>query len=110
MLVMCSFVFPKLVRVVFWGELFCPTTTRPKSRLAGLSFTTVPVPFRLTFCGLPGALSVTDNVPVRCPRFVGVKIRSIPQYPPGGRLELQLFLSLKSPVAAMLVMSSVSVP
>jgi hypothetical protein len=36
----------------------------PNLRLVGLNSTTVPVPVRLTVCGLPGALSVIDNVPV----------------------------------------------
>jgi hypothetical protein len=107
---MCSFVFPTLVNLVFWGELFCPTFTVPRSRLAGLSSTTVPTPFRRTVCGLFGALSAIDTIPVRVPRCVGVKVTYIVQLPPDGRRELQLFDSLKSPLATMLVISSVSVP
>ena len=39
----------------------------------------VPVPDRLTVCGLVLALSVTLRVPVRVPRFVGVNATEIVQ-------------------------------
>jgi hypothetical protein len=34
----------------------------------------VPVPLRETVCGLPGALSVTERVPLRLPVALGVKV------------------------------------
>lgn len=46
---------PALVTVTAFGELLWPTFTPPKLRLAGESFTAVPVPIDETFCGLPGA-------------------------------------------------------
>jgi hypothetical protein len=40
---------------------------------------TTPVPLRLTDCGLLLASSVTDNVPVRLPVVIGVKVTVITQ-------------------------------
>jgi hypothetical protein len=70
----------------------------------------VPIPFRLTVCGLPGALSVIDNVPIRLPIFVGLKITLIVQLAPAATLESQVFVWLKSPLATMLVIMSAAVP
>jgi hypothetical protein len=42
----------------------------------------VPVPDRLAVCGLPGALSEMDKVPVRVPSAVGVKVTEIAQLAP----------------------------
>ena len=80
-----------------------------KARLVGLNSTTVPVPFRLTFCGLPGALSVIDTAPVRVPICVGLNVTLIVQLAPAGRLEPHVF-GLKSPLATMLVILSAIVP
>ena len=43
----------------------------------------VPVPVKATFCGLPEALSVNVNVPVRLPAAVGVNFTLIVQLAPG---------------------------
>src|SRR5690348_230549 len=62
----------------------------------------VPVPVRLTNCGLPGALSVTVRSPFRVPSAVGVNVTLIVQLAPA-RTELpQLLFSAKSPLVAML--------
>jgi hypothetical protein len=42
----------------------------------------VPVPDKLTVCGLPGVLSEMDRVPVREPSAVGVKVTEIVQLAP----------------------------
>ena len=105
MLLMLSAVLPVLLSVVV--SVF-PTV--PKLRLAGLNSTTVPVPVRLTFCGLPAALSVIDNVPVRVALCVGLKVTLMVQLASAARLELQVFVWLKSPLAAILVILSAVVP
>jgi hypothetical protein len=79
--------------------------------------TASPVPDRLTLCGLPVALSVTVNKPVRLPDAVGVNVmlkeqlapaaRTPPVVLPGG---IQVSVSAKSPVMAILVMSSWALP
>ncbi len=60
-LVMLSGKLPLLVSVTVCAELVVPTDWFPKAMVAGVSETAgpVPVPVRLTLCGLPGALSVT---------------------------------------------------
>lgn len=56
----------------------------------------IPVPLRLTVCGLLFPLSVTVSVPVRAPNTAGVKITEIVQLFPELRVEGQLFVWLKS--------------
>jgi len=46
----------------------------------------VPVPDRLAACGLPGALSEMDRVPVRVPSAVGVKVTEIAQLAPAPKV------------------------
>lgn len=60
-----------------------------------------PVPDRLVLCGLPLALDVTDKEPVRLPEVVGVNVTLILQLEPALKLEPQLLVWAKSPVAAM---------
>ena len=60
MLLMLKAPLPVLVRVTERAALVVPTDRLLKVRLAGVRLTTgpVPVPVRLTVCGLPLALSV----------------------------------------------------
>jgi len=109
MLLMLSAVLPVLLSVVV-SALESPLFTLPKRRLAGLNSTTVPVPVRLTVCGLPAALSVIDNVPVRVPLCVGLKVTLMVQLASAARLGPQVFVWLKSPLAAMLVILSAILP
>lgn len=48
----------------------------------GFSFTTVPVPLRETFWGLPAALSLMINVATLVPEIVGVNMTPILQFAP----------------------------
>src|SRR5437899_529834 len=109
-LVMLSTVVPVLISVVIL-VLVRPTITKPKSKPAGMSFTTVPAPVRVTVWGLPSALSMIDNVPVRVPRCVGLNARSIVQLAPVARVAVQLLdWMLKSPLATILEIVRVLVP
>jgi hypothetical protein len=63
---------PTLLSVTIWAGLVAPMPTAPKLRLKGESRTVVPIPTRLTFCGLPAALSVTLSIAVRVPDTVGL--------------------------------------
>ena len=65
-------VAPTLVSVTIWAGLVAPMPTAPKFRLEGESLAVVPIPVRLTFCGLPAALSVTLSIAVRVPDAVGL--------------------------------------
>src|SRR6516225_1916386 len=108
-----SVVFPMLVSVVL-RFLPAPTPTTPKYSVAGLSSTTVPVPVKLTCCGLPGALSVIDNIAVRDPGCVGLKVMLIVQLAPGATELPHVLVWAKSPGSApvnpTLVILSVTVP
>ena len=74
----------------------------------------IPVPERLTFCGLPAALSTMDSVPVRVPLADGLNVTSSEQFAPAARLAPQVFDCEKSPLSApvirMLEMLNVAVP
>src|SRR5215469_11076079 len=55
-----------------------------------------PVPVRLTACGLPGAVSVTDRLATREPPAVGVNRTLTVQLPAGAKFAPQLLVWLKS--------------
>jgi hypothetical protein len=67
-------------------------------------------PLSVTVCGLPGALSVNERVPLRLPEELGVKVTLIAQFAPDTRVELHVVVSPKSALAATFAMSSVVVP
>ena len=52
----------------------------------------LPIPERLTVCGLPGALSAIFNEAVRLPGRVGVKMTLIEQLPPAATEDPQEFV------------------
>lgn len=112
MLVMVSAAVPLLVSVTVCAAEVVPTFWPAKVRLAGESPAAgaMPVPLKLAVCGLPAALSVTVNVPLRAPEAVGAKLTLIVQLPPTAKEEPQLFVWVKSPLVAILVMESAAVP
>ena len=100
---MFSVVCPTLVSVAVcdvmqtqWGtgKLW---TKQAKRRLVGESATSVPVPLRETVCGLPGALSVTDSVPLRFPICLGLKATLTVQLAPAANELPQVWVCAKSP-------------
>ena len=70
----------------------------------------MPVPVRLTVWVVGLALSVMVTVPVRVPLAVGLKVTLRVQLEPAARLEPQVWVWEKSPLAAMLVMMRVALP
>ena len=69
-----------------------------------------PVPLNETICGLSAALSATESVPFKLPVLVGVKVTLTMQLAPDARVELQVVVSPKLVLAAMLATLSVVVP
>ena len=69
-----------------------------------------PMPDKAIFCGLPEALSVIVTLPARPPVAVGANVTEIWQLPPAARDVLQVFVSPKSPEAAIPVMLSALLP
>ena len=99
-----------LVTVTICGGLLVPTLNEPKDRLVGNTVTWLPLPLRLTVCGLPAALSVIASVPLRKPPLVGLKVTDIEQFLPAAKFALQLLVCAKSPVVAMLAILSAAFP
>src|SRR5712692_6764301 len=111
MLVMVTVIEFRLVTVTICYELVLPTATVPKFREVGETTTDCPVPERATVCGLPGALSLNDNVPLRAPFLVGVNVTLTAQFAPAATVAPQVLLEIwKSPLAVMLEMFSVALP
>jgi len=100
---------PVLLKVTTCEELVVSTATLPKDRLEGekLVAAAVPVPLRLTLCGLPDALSVRVTEAVKAPAAAGLKVTLIVQLAPEATLDPQVLVSAKSlalvPETAMLL-------
>ena len=97
---------PVLVSVTVCAALVVPTVWLVKvsdvtERLA-VVVGAVPVPVRLTVCGLPEALSVMLKVPVRVPDAVGVNVTLIVQLAPAATEPPHVSVSAKSALAAIL--------
>ena len=84
----------------------------PKARLVGakLALGAIPVPDRVTVCGLPVASSVTVIVPGWLPAAVGVKVTLMEQLAPAAREAGQVLVWAYGALARMLVMFSAAVP
>src|SRR6266576_3761149 len=106
--------------VIVTGVLTAPWTTdtvvgaAPSVKSGG---GLVPVPVRLTICGLPPALSVMVKFPVRAPAAVGVNVTLIVQvFDPAvagkvaGHAVAPVLVSAKSPDAAMELIVSATFP
>ena len=96
---------------------WCPTCSRGCRHRCGFSswprcshYLRLPVPDRLTVCGLLAALSVRVMAPVRPPCLVGVKVTWMRHSAPGNTELPQSFVWAKSPLAEMLAMFSVALP
>lgn len=103
----------KVLEVPFFSVRACVavsllTLSLPKDKLAGVSVTVppaaTPVPERLAVCGLLLALSVTVKVPLAAPVAVGLKVTLMLQELLAAREVPQVLVSLKLPLAAMLLM------
>jgi len=81
MLVMVSALLLALVSVTDCAALLVPTATPVNEMLVGEREALVPVPVKLTVCGLLPALSEMVNVPVTVVADVGVNVTLIVQVP-----------------------------
>ena len=90
-----------------------PTACAGKVKEAGERLTTgaaTPVPVRLTVWVAGLALSVMVKAPVLVPVAVGLKVTLSVQLALAARLEPQVLVWEKSPLAVMLVMLRVALP
>jgi hypothetical protein len=79
---MLSGVLAKFVSVTVFREPL-PMSCAPKLRNVGERLTAVPMPLRLTVCGLWAALSMIESVAVRLPVAEGAKVTLTAQVPLG---------------------------
>jgi hypothetical protein len=116
MLAMLNGALPVLFKVTDCAGLVVPRFWLPKATLLAVRLTVglVPVPVRLTVCGLPAALSETVSVAVRLPGAVGVNVTLMVQLPPAASELPQVVVSGKSPglgpVTARLAMLKARLP
>ena len=84
----------------------------PKVRVVGAKLTlgAIPVPERVTVCGLPVASSVTVIAPGWLPMAVGVKVTLMEQLAPAATEAPQVLVWAYGALAVMLVMFSAAVP
>src|SRR5436853_591609 len=71
MLLMLSEVVPALVSITVWTVLVWPSRVVGIASLAAESFTCVPIPVRLIFCGLAPPSSLIETNADRVPATVG---------------------------------------
>ncbi len=112
MLVMLSDAVPVFFRVTVFAALVVFTRWLPKVKLVldKLTEGAVPVPERVTVCGLLLALSETVIAPDRSPVVVGVNVMLIVQFPPAATEVPQVLLCAYCVLAAMLVILSAAAP
>jgi hypothetical protein len=113
MLMKVSVALPTLVTVTLCFPLVAPTNWFPKGKAVAERLMAgpkgVPVPMRLTDCGLSPALSMTRREPTRLPVAVGVNVTLIEQEALAARVAGQVE-AVNSPVAMTPVMFNVSLP
>jgi hypothetical protein len=115
---MLNAMLPVLSKVTASDELVISAGSFPKARLEGETVAVVPVlvpvPERLTLCGLPVALSVRVTAALRVPLAVGLKVTLIEQLAPAAIELPQVLVWAKSPgfvpVSAILVRVKAALP
>jgi hypothetical protein len=85
-------VVPVFFSVTGLEALVVPTAWLPNAKPTGETRKNVPLPVSGTVCGLPGALSVTESVPLSAPEIVGVKVTVMVQLAPAFRLVPQVLV------------------
>ena len=104
-------VVPTFVNVTDLAALVVPTAAVPKFSEAGERESCVPVPVRVTVCGLFAASSLKVNVPLPTPITVGMKVTLTVQLASAVTVVPQvLLLMAKSPLMVILLIFSVLVP
>jgi hypothetical protein len=109
---------PVFFSVKLWAGLVVITFWEEKVRLNGEMFAAgppvVPVPVRMTDCGLPVELSATEIAAVRCPAAVGLNKALIVQFEPAATEMPQLLVWEKSaafaPVIVILEINRAALP
>ena len=102
MLLMVRAAFPVLFSVKVWAVLVVPRFWLLKVRLVVVipANAALPVPVRLTVCGLPVSESAMLTEAVRIKGAVGANLTEIVQFAPWASELLQVFVSEKSPALA----------
>src|SRR5438132_1371591 len=105
---------PVFVSVTVCAALVVPTVWLAKVSEAGerlaVVVDAVPVPVRPAVCGLPGALSVTLQLPVPVPTRRSSDLTLMAQFPPTATELPQLSVSAKSPLVEIVVIAKAAEP
>lgn len=101
---------PTFDNVTTCDAVAVPTVSLPKLRAPGVRPTIVPDPVKVTFCGLPTALSLIERVPLTTPLATGEKETEMVQLAPAARVLRQVCVCEKPAVGAMLEIVSDAVP
>src|ERR1700682_2068234 len=110
---------PEFVSATLRGALVVQIIRAAKLNLVAESISkgappATPVPLRVTWCGLPDALSTIAIAALRSPVAVGLKVTLMLQLPPAARVPPHVFVWTKSfafaPTTATLVIASVASP
>jgi hypothetical protein len=119
MLLIVSAALPVFISVAVCAALVVPVTAENVS-VPGVSETAGaggadPVPLRVTVCGEPAALSVTESAAERLVAEAGVNVTEIVQLDPAASDAPQVFIDMAkslgfAPVMAMLPMVSAALP
>jgi hypothetical protein len=109
---MLSVEVPVFVSMTLCADADDPTRVLANVKLIGFNDANgaIPVPVRLTVCGLPLASSDTDSVPVRAPPCVGVNVTETVQFAPAASVAPQVLDCAKSPDAEIPEIFIVDVP
>ena len=83
-------VVPTSVMVTVSGVLDVPTFVVGKTRLGGPKLSAVPVPDKVTVCGLARSLSLIATLALLGPPTPGPKVTVIVQLAPAARVEVQV--------------------
>jgi hypothetical protein len=93
---------------------FCEGKVRVKGETDAMGPPVVPVPVRVTICGVPDALSAIEIAAVRVPAAVGLNTAPMVQFAAAISVVPQVFVWEKSPgfapVIVMLEMDKVAFP
>ena len=93
----CSPPLPLFVSVTVCADPVAPCVPKFRTLVEKLGAGAVPLPVKLTVCGLVGSPSVKISAAVRMPLAVGVNVTLTAQAAPAATLAPQVFSCAKSP-------------
>src|SRR6202521_61532 len=94
--------------VTAWGALVWPTGSAPKFRAVGDNAIDMPIPVRVTLCGVLAALAVSCNIPAREPFADLGPTGSTPKFRAVGDTAIDMPIPVRVTLCGLLAALSVS--